>query len=127
MFGPLFAFELRNHFRRPVTWLYVAIVFFMAFFAVSTESFVTGQVLGKVKKNSPYSLAQLYGVLLAVGQIITSALVGTTVLRDYEAGVHEILFSASRGRPTWGPSISGRCWPCCWCSRRCRWERWWAP
>jgi ABC-type transport system involved in multi-copper enzyme maturation permease subunit len=93
MFGPLFAFELRNHFRRPVTWLYVAIVFFMAFFAVSTESFVTGQVLGKVKKNSPYSLAQLYGVLLAVGQIITSALVGTTVLRDYEAGVHEILFS----------------------------------
>ena len=93
MFGPLFGFELRSHFRRPVTWVYVAIVFFMAFFAVSTESFVTGQVLGKVKKNSPYSLAQLYGVLLAVGQIITSALVGTTVLRDYDAGVHEILFS----------------------------------
>ena len=93
MFGTLFAFELRSHFRRPVTWLYVAIVFFMAFFAVSTDSFVTGQVLGKVKKNSPYSLAQLYSILLAVGQIITSALVGTTVLRDYEAGVHEILFS----------------------------------
>ena len=93
MFGPLFLFELRSHFRRPVTWLYVAIVFFMAFFAISTESFLTGQVLGKVKKNSPYSLTQIYGILLAVGQIITSALVGTTVLRDYDAGVHEILFS----------------------------------
>jgi ABC-type transport system involved in multi-copper enzyme maturation permease subunit len=98
MFGPLFGFELRSHFRLPVTWLYGAIVFFMACFAISTESFVSGQVLGKVKKNSPYSLAQLYGLLLAIGQIITSALVGTTVLRDYDAGVHEILFSTRISR-----------------------------
>jgi ABC-2 type transport system permease protein len=98
MFGPLFGFELRSHFRRPVTWLYVAIVFFMAFSAVSTESFVSGQMLGKVKKNSPYSLAQLYGILLAIGQIMTIALVGTTVLRDYDAGVHEILFSTRISR-----------------------------
>ena len=98
MFGPLFGFELRSHFRRPVTWLYVAIVFFMAFSAVSTESCVSGQMLGKVKKNSPYSLAQLYGILLAIGQIMTIALVGTTVLRDYDAGVHEILFSTRISR-----------------------------
>ncbi|MBY0488388.1 MAG: ABC transporter permease [Gemmatimonadaceae bacterium] len=93
MFWPLFRFELRSHFRRPVTWLYVAIMFAMAFFTLSTDAFLQGQVLGKVKKNSPYSLSQIYGILLAVGQIITSALVGTTVLRDYDAGVHEILFS----------------------------------
>lgn len=93
MFGSLFRFELRSHFRRPVTWLYVAIVFLLAFFSVGTDAVVVGQTLGKVKKNSPYSLAQIYAIILAVGQIITSALVGTTVLRDYDAGVHEILFS----------------------------------
>jgi ABC-2 type transport system permease protein len=93
MFGPLFAFELRSHFRRPVTWLYFAIGFFMAFFALSTDAVLVGTALGKVKKNSPYALAQAYAILLAVGQIITSALVGTTVLRDYEAGVHELLFT----------------------------------
>lgn len=93
MFWPLFRFELRSHFRRPVTWLYVAIMFALALFAISTDAVLVGPALGKVKKNSPYALAQVYAILLAIGQIITSALVGTTVLRDYEAGVHEILFS----------------------------------
>jgi ABC-type transport system involved in multi-copper enzyme maturation permease subunit len=99
MFGPLFAFELRSHFRRPVTWLYVAIVFLLSLFALSTDAITVGTALGKVKRNSPFALAQLYGILLAIGQIITSALVGTTVLRDYEAGVHELLFTTriSRG------------------------------
>ncbi len=93
MFGALFAFELRGHFRRPVTWLYVAIMFLLAFFAVSSDAVLVGTALGKVKKNSPYTLAQMYAIMLAIGQIITSALVGTTVLRDYDAGVHELLFS----------------------------------
>ncbi|QJR34505.1 ABC transporter permease/M1 family aminopeptidase [Gemmatimonas groenlandica] len=93
MFGTLFAFELRGHFRRPATWLYVAIVFLLAFFAISTDAVLVGPALGKVKRNSPYALAQMYAIMLAIGQIITSALVGTTVLRDYEAGVHELLFT----------------------------------
>jgi ABC-type transport system involved in multi-copper enzyme maturation permease subunit len=93
MFGPLFAFELRSHFRRPATWLYVAIMFALAFFAISSDAVIVGTALGKVKRNSPYSLTQLYAILLAIGQIITSALVGTTVLRDYDARVHELLFT----------------------------------
>ncbi|MFN9422344.1 MAG: hypothetical protein ACK6DL_03860, partial [Gemmatimonas sp.] len=99
MFGPLFAFELRSHFRRPVTWLYVAIVFLLAFFALSTDAITVGSALGKVKKNSPYQLAQLYAILLAIGQIITSALVGTTVLLDYDTGDQDLLCTTrfSRG------------------------------
>ena len=98
MFGPLFAFELRSHFRRPATWLYVGIMFALAFFAVSSDAIIVGVSLGKVKKNSPYSLAQLYAIVLAIGQIITSALVGTTVLRDYDARVHELLFTTRLSR-----------------------------
>ncbi len=93
MFKQLFAFELRGHFRRPTTWLYVAIMFLLAFFAIGTDAVLVGPSLGKVKRNSPYSIAQIFAILLAIGQIITSALVGATVLRDYEAGVHELLFT----------------------------------
>ena len=93
MFGPLFLFELRSHFRRPATWLYLAIMFALAFFSVSTDAVIVGAALGKVKKNSPFALAQVYAIVLAIGQIVTSALVGTTVLRDYDARVHELLFT----------------------------------
>ncbi len=101
MFSSLLVFELRSHFRRPVTWLYVAIVFLLMFFAVSTDAVTTGAALGKVKKNSPFYLAQLYAAILGIGQIITSALVGTAVLRDYEAGVHELLFTTRVSRPAY--------------------------
>lgn len=98
MFGTLFAFELRSHFRRPTTWLYVAIMFLIAFFAISTDAVIVGTALGKVKKNSPFSLAQTYAIVLAIGQIITSALVGSAVLRDFDAGVHELLFTTRMTR-----------------------------
>ena len=93
MFRSLFAFELRSHMRRPTTWLYFATMFLIALFAVSTDAVVVGPALGKVKKNSPYVLSQFYGILLAIGQIITSALVGSAVLRDFDARVHELLFT----------------------------------
>jgi len=93
MFGTMFHFELRGHFRRPVTWLYVAIVFALAFFATSTDAVLVGSALGKVKKNSPYGIAQLFVILLAIGQVITGALVSSAVLRDFDDGVHELVFT----------------------------------
>lgn len=93
MFRSLFAFEVRGHFRRPVTWLYVTIMFALAFFATSTDALIVGSALGKVKRNSPFSLSQLFTTLLAVGQVITGALVSSAVLRDFDAGVHEMLFT----------------------------------
>ncbi|MEP6834388.1 MAG: ABC transporter permease [Gemmatimonas sp.] len=93
MFPQLFAFELRGHFRRPVTWLYVAILFALAFFAISTDAVLVVDGLGKVKKNSPFAIAQLFGILLAIGQVITGALVSSAILRDFEDGVHELVFT----------------------------------
>jgi ABC-2 type transport system permease protein len=93
MFGPLLAFELRGHFRRPVTWLYVVIMFALAFFALSTDVITVGSSLGKVKRNSPYNLAQMFGILLAIGQIISGAIVSSAILRDFDAGVHELVFT----------------------------------
>lgn len=93
MFGNLLRFELRGHLRRPVTWLYVAIMFALAFFATSTDAVLVGDALGKVKKNSPYAIAQLFATLLAIGQVITGALVSSAILRDFDEGVHELVFT----------------------------------
>lgn len=93
MFGNLWRFELRGHLRRPTTWLYVAIMFLLAFFATSTDAVLVGDALGKVKKNSPFAIAQLFATLLAIGQVITGALVSSAVLRDFDEGVHELVFT----------------------------------
>jgi ABC-2 type transport system permease protein len=92
MFWPILAFELRYHLRRPVTWLYVVILFLLAFSTMASEVY-GGSGLGIVKKNSPYLVAVYMTALAAVGQVITVALVGTAVLRDYEYRSHELLFT----------------------------------
>jgi hypothetical protein len=115
MFGPLFAFELRSHFRRPATWLYVAIMFTLAFFSVSSDAVIVGVALGKVKKNSPFTLAQLYVITLAIGQIIDQAGGRATVLERLRDLVllnteRTVLIMSSRStyRPDWRSSVSSR-------------------
>jgi ABC-2 type transport system permease protein len=98
MFWPILAFELRYHLRRPVTWLYIVILFLLAFTTMASEAY-GGSGLGLVKKNSPYLLAVYMTALAAVGQVITVALVGTAVLRDYEYRSHELLFTTRLNRP----------------------------
>jgi ABC-2 type transport system permease protein len=92
MFWPILAFELRYHLRRPVTWLYIAILFLLGFSTMASEAY-GGSGLGLVKKNSTWMLALYMVLLTAVGQVITVALVGTAVLRDYEYRSHELLFT----------------------------------
>ena len=68
-------------------------MFALAFFATSTDAILVGGALGKVMKNSPFALAQLFAIVLAVGQVITGALVSSAVLRDFDDGVHELVFT----------------------------------
>jgi ABC-type transport system involved in multi-copper enzyme maturation permease subunit len=98
MFWTTLRFELKYHMRRGVTWLFFAVLFLLAFFAVSTEAVSVGT--GLVRRNSPYALAQLTMILVAVGQVITTALVGTAILRDFQLQTHEMLFTTRLSR--WG-------------------------
>ncbi|MGE0442850.1 MAG: ABC transporter permease/M1 family aminopeptidase [Gemmatimonadales bacterium] len=93
MFGTVFRFEVRYHLTRPVTYLYLAFYFLMAFFFVSTDAISLGGAGGQVMRNAPWVIAQLMLVLVAIGQVIVTGLVGTTVLRDYQYRTHELLFT----------------------------------
>jgi ABC-2 type transport system permease protein len=93
MFGTILRFELRHHLARPVTWLYFAVLFLLAFGFMSSDAILIGGGVGLVRKNSPYALTQLMLILTAIGQVITTALVGTAILRDFQHRSHELLFT----------------------------------
>ncbi|HEY0778430.1 MAG TPA: M1 family aminopeptidase [Gemmatirosa sp.] len=98
MFAQIFAFELRYQLRRPATWLYFTILFLLAFGLLTSDAVGNVGGTGKVFKNAPFVLSQMTALLAIIGQVITSALVGTAILRDYENRTHELLFTTAMTR-----------------------------
>ncbi len=93
MFGTVFRFEIRYHLTRPITWFYFTIFLALAFFFLATDAVQIGGGAGQVKRNAPWVIAQTMVILVAVGQVILTGLVGTAVLRDYQYQTHELLFT----------------------------------
>src|SRR5262245_36275642 len=75
MFWTTLRFELSYQMRRPVTWLYFTLLFLLAFGFMSSEQIGLG--VGLVRRNSPFAITQMMLLLVAVGQVITTAIVGT--------------------------------------------------
>ncbi len=92
MFWPVFTFELAYWFKRPLTLLFFALFFLMGFFSTASDAFlaVAG---GQIHRNAPFVLASAMGILTAIGQVITTAIAGTAVLRDAQLGSEELLFT----------------------------------
>ncbi|MFN0178042.1 MAG: ABC transporter permease/M1 family aminopeptidase [Gemmatimonadales bacterium] len=93
MLWTMVKFEIRYHLTRPVTYLYFAFFFLLAFAFTTTDAVQIGGATGQVKRNAPWVTAQTMLILVAVGQVILTGLVGTAVLRDYQYRTHELLFT----------------------------------
>src|SRR5215510_1487431 len=93
MLRTVFAFELAYWFKRPLTLLFFALFFLMAFFSTASDSFLTVGGTGQIHRNAPFVIAIAMGILTAVGQVITTAISGTAVLRDAQMGTEELLFT----------------------------------
>jgi ABC-type transport system involved in multi-copper enzyme maturation permease subunit len=105
MLGTIYKFELEYHLRRPVTYLYVFVFLLLSFLFTGTDIVRMVGANAQVKVNSPAVLAQLQLLVVLVGQMILTALVGTSVLRDYQVGAHELLFTTPISR---GAYLGGR-------------------
>lgn len=93
-------FELRYYLRRISTWVYFGIFLLLAFLLVNAIGGAWGSVQiaiggsgGNVFVNSPYVLGSVSILLSLFGVLVTAALFGNSVFRDYEAGIHPLFFT----------------------------------
>jgi len=93
MFWTVFTFELAYWFKRPLTLLFFTLFFLMAFFSTASDSFLIVGGTGQIHRNAPFVMATAIGILTAIGQVITTAIAGTAVLRDAQLGTEELLFT----------------------------------
>lgn len=97
-------FERQLQRREFLTGVYVAVFFFLTFgyTASSAVELVTGR--GAVPRNAPWALAQAMAGVTAFGQVITTMITATAVMRDVATRQQELLFTTplSRGDYLWG-------------------------
>jgi ABC-type transport system involved in multi-copper enzyme maturation permease subunit len=99
-FAGIVRFELRYHFRRISTYVYFGIFLTIAFLMINaiggawqSVNMAVGGSGGNVHVNSPYVLTAIAGAISLFGVLVTAALLGNAVYRDYEAGIHPLFFT----------------------------------
>ena len=90
----IFSFELSYRLKRPATWVYLILMAGMAFAAVAIENLTVGGGGGQVKDNAPTVISEILLILTAIpGFLITSAVMGVPILRDYEHQISSLIFT----------------------------------
>ena len=92
MLVKILVFELKYRIKRPATYIYFAILFLMAFLIISTDAVTIGGAGGQVKINSATTLNMMMLVLSVIFFMITSAIMGVPVLRDFDHKVEALIF-----------------------------------
>lgn len=93
VFGAVYRFELRYHLARPVTWLYFAAFAAGSFAFMSSDTIALAGGSGQVMRNAPWVLVRAMLLIVVLGQIVVAGLVGGSVMRDYQTGSHELVFT----------------------------------
>lgn len=94
MWFKILKFELQYRKKRPATYVYFAILFLMAVLTMSTDIIQVGGGSGLVKENSPTTIANMMAILSGIMMMITSAIMGVAVLRDFEHNTESMLFTS---------------------------------
>jgi ABC-2 type transport system permease protein len=93
MFKNIFLFELKYRKARAANYIYFGIMFLMCLSAVTTDVVQIGGAVGQVKENAPIVIGQMIVIMGFFMTLISSAIMGVAVLRDFEHNTEAILFS----------------------------------
>ena len=97
MFSEIFLFELKYRLRRPATYIYFALLFFIGFLFMNIMGGafqnVTASAGGKVFVNSPKALAGVISAISYFGVLIISAIMGNAIYRDFEHRTHALFYT----------------------------------
>ena len=93
-------FEIRLLMRRISTWVYFGIFFLLAVLMVhlaggawDSVQVAFGGSGGNIHVNSPYAIVQISGALSLFAVLVTAALVGNSICRDFDSGTHPLFFT----------------------------------
>ena len=86
-------FELRYRVKRPATYIYFGILFVMCFVAATTDVVSIGGGVGQVKENAPINIATMMIIISIFGCLISSAVMGVAILRDFDHQTESIMFT----------------------------------
>ena len=115
MFLPIFLFELKYRLRRPATWIYFGLLLVMGALLTSAAGGIFGSGTnvsiggdgGHVRVNSPYSVSGAISVLSYFGILITSAIMGNPVYRDFEHRTYALFYTKPISKAGY---LGGRFW-----------------
>jgi len=93
MFKEIFLFELKYRRARAANYIYFGIMFLLCILAVTTDVVRIGGGIGQVKENAPVVITQMIVIMGFFMTLISSAIMGVAVLRDFEHNTEAILFS----------------------------------
>src|SRR5258705_12639427 len=94
MFKEIFLFELSYRKSRSVTYIYFGITFLVCFLGVASSIIKLGGAVGMINANAPYVIYRMTLVSSFALSMITSAIVGVAIVRDFDHHMDGILFSA---------------------------------
>lgn len=90
MWYNIFKFEIQYRIKRPET--YIFFVFVFLFSLAGVDFIFQGIDLGSVKINAPIVIAKAMAAVTAILMMVTSLIMGVSVLRDYEYNMETLLF-----------------------------------
>jgi ABC-2 type transport system permease protein len=107
MFKEIFRFELKYRKKRAANYIYFGIIFLTCFMAVTSKVVQIGGALGQIKENAPFVLASMTVIVSIFLCLISSAVMGVAVLRDFEHNTEAIMFSTPMSKFAY---LMGRFW-----------------
>lgn len=93
MLKEIFLFELSYRKNRAANYIYFAIIFLIAFGVVASPIVSVSGASGQIKANSPFAIANITNALIFSFMMITSAIMGVAIVRDFDHNMEALLFS----------------------------------
>lgn len=93
MFKEIIRFELAYRKGRAANYIYFGIIFLLCFLAVASPVVQIGGAVGQIKPNAPYVISMMTMIMSFALTMITSAIMGVAVLRDFDHNTEALLFS----------------------------------
>jgi ABC-2 type transport system permease protein len=82
-------FEIKYRLKRPDTYIYFVALYLYSIIAID---FIYEGELDPLKRNSPYVIARTMGIVSALFMVVTSMVMGTSILRDFDHQMESLMF-----------------------------------